>query len=290
MKKITLTLAALCSFYFANAQEAEQKSNWTKGGEFAILGSQSGFNNWQSGGVNNISINATVNYLINYKNDDITWDNRFFGNYGLAKMEKQDYMKTDDRIEITSTFGKRASEFWHYSFLANLRTQFAPGYDPKDLTAKTSQFLSPMYLEAGPGMLYKNIGIATEDNKISDFISVNISPASARLIYVNSIFTENGPSFGVEQGKTTRFEFGASVQALARKKVMENFTVESKLGLYSNYLDKPKNVDIDFMLSAVFKVNKYISTNVTFQTIYDDNTYKGFQTRHNLGIGFSYSL
>lgn len=92
----------------------------------------------------------------------------------------------------------------------------------------------------------------------------------------------------MEQGKDVRFELGASINAYYKIQVMENFTVENILNLYSNYLEDPQNVDIDYQLNAVLKVNKYISTNLTFQALYDDNAYKGFQTRHTLGVGLNY--
>lgn len=38
------------------------------------------------------------------------------------------------------------------------------------------------------------------------------------------------------------------------------------------------------------KVNKYLSTNFTFQTIYDDNAFRGFQTRHYIGLGVNYAF
>jgi len=85
-----------------------------------------------------------------------------------------------------------------------------------------------------------------------------------------------------------RFEFGAALNAYYKVQVMENFTIENILNLYSNYLEDPKNVDLDYQLNAVLKVNKYISTNLTFQALYDDNAYKGFQTRHTLGVGLNY--
>ena len=38
------------------------------------------------------------------------------------------------------------------------------------------------------------------------------------------------------------------------------------------------------------KVNKYLSTNFAFQTIYDDNAFAGFQSRQNIGIGVNYTF
>lgn len=38
------------------------------------------------------------------------------------------------------------------------------------------------------------------------------------------------------------------------------------------------------------KVNKYLSANVIFQAIYDDNAVGAFQIREVLGVGFNYGF
>ena len=126
--------------------------------------------------------------------------------------------------------------------------------------------------------------------KKSDNFKVNIAPATARFIFVHGHFTENGESFGVEQGETSRFEFGASLSALYKFDIMENVSAENKLNLYSNYLEKPENVDIDYELNVVMQINRFLSTNIAFQTIYDDNAYKGFQIRQMVGLGLNYKF
>lgn len=260
-----------------NTPEMVKDSTWMSKGTISVLGSQSSFSEWQAGGSNNLAINASLNYDINYKTEEWNWDNKFIASYGINKIKGQDRQKTDDRIEINSVLGKKAFENWYYSFYANFKTQFDAGLDPKDETKRISHFMSPAYLQFGPGMLWKK----------SDNLKVNISPAAAKMIFVHGHFTEFSDSFGVEQGKTTRFEFGASISGYYKLNVMENFSVENILNLYSDYLDKPQNVDIDYQLNAVLKVNKYISTNLSFQAVYDDNAYKGFQVKHTLGVGLS---
>ena len=56
------------------------------------------------------------------------------------------------------------------------------------------------------------------------------------------------------------------------------------------YLEKPENVDMDYTLSIAMTINKYLSTNFIFQTIYDDNAFKGFQTRQVFGLGVNYNF
>jgi uncharacterized SAM-dependent methyltransferase len=94
----------------------------------------------------------------------------------------------------------------------------------------------------------------------------------------------------VEQGKTTRYEFGAAVNGYYKFDIMENVSVENILNLYSNYLEDPQNVDIDYQLNIVMKVNKYLSANFAFQTIYDDNAFRGFQTKQIVGLGVNFGF
>ena len=47
--------------------------------------------------------------------------------------------------------------------------------------------------------------------------------------------------------------------------------MENILNLYSDYLDDPQNVDVDYTMNLVMNINKYISTTLAYQTIYDEN-------------------
>jgi hypothetical protein len=107
---------------------------------------------------------------------------------------------------------------------------------------------------------------------------------------VHSHFTELGPSFGVLQGNTTRFEFGASITAYYKFNLMTNVSIENRLNLYSNYLDNPQNVDIDYQMNVAMRINKYLTANVALQAIYDDNSVKAVQVRELFGLGVNYGF
>lgn len=274
--------------------EAETKARdttnmgWKKTGNFVLLLNQSAFNNeWLGGGTSNIAGNAGLNYDFNYKTPDMIWDNKFIAAYGLTKQKGQEMTKSDDRLEFTSLLGKKAKGYWFYSGFLNFKTQMDAGFvkvtDPvtsDEILVKNSHFFSPAYLQAGPGMLWKK----------SDNLKVNIAPATSRVIFVHKHFTEFGSAFGVEQGKSSRFEFGAALNGYYKFNIMENISMENILNLYSNYLEKPQNVDMDYQMNLVMKINKYISTNVAFQAIYDDNAIGAFQIREVFGLGFNYGF
>lgn len=265
------------------AEKAVDTTNlgWKKGGSFSFLFNQSAFNNeWLGGGTSNIAGNMGLNYDFNYNTDRVVWDNKLIVAYGLTKLKNQKTTKSDDRIEFTSLYGKKAGQgYWFYSAFLNFRTQMDSGFNA-DRTAKISHFFSPAYLQIGPGMLWKR----------SENLKINIAPATSRLIYVDSRFTVATAAFGVEQGKTSRFEFGAALNAYYKLKLMDNITMENILNLYTNYLEKPQNVDVDYQMNLVMNINKYISANIAFQAIYDDNAIKHVQIREVFGLGLNYGF
>ncbi|WP_240140994.1 hypothetical protein [Sphingobacterium bovisgrunnientis] len=99
----------------------------------------------------------------------------------------------------------------------------------------TSAGLAPAYLSFGPGMAYKE----------SDNFKINLSPASARFVFVTNDQIDE-TLYGLDASKNSRFEFGASLDAYYKKDIMEKVAFENILRLYSNYLENPQNVDIDY--------------------------------------------
>jgi hypothetical protein len=117
---------------------------------------------------------------------------------------------------------------------------------------------------------------------------------TGKLILVNRVFTEDlnetQTYFGVKKGGNSRFELGASIRAYYKSEIFENVSLENRLSLYSDYLDRPQNVDFDCTFNFVMKVNQYISTNLIFQFVYDDNEIKRVQVREVLGLGLNIDL
>ncbi len=298
MKKISLIFIFMIAVFPAFAQEEEEdadkpKDGWTKGGDFSLLFSQSAFNSdWQGGGTSNYAGDVHADYSMNYRKGRLTWDNTILGEYGLTKGKGDEFTrKTNDKLEASSILGYGVAEDsrWSYSFFADFKTQFAKGFeyddDDNNIREETSRFLSPGYLKFGPGMLYKN----------EEILKVNIAPATARFIFVDDIYTtipgyEDGDYYGMDQGKSMRFEFGASVDASSKLALTDNIDLKQKISLFSDYLDKPGNIDIDYTMRLDMKINEFLTTNLTFQAIYEDKAVSAFQIREVLGVGFSYKL
>ena len=282
MKKMTFSLVFFFALISMHAQETATDTTkfWTKKGNISLLFNQSAYNKqWLGGGTSNVAGNFGLNYDFNYKKDDIVWDNKFILAYGLTKIKGGDKpAKTDDRLELNSLWGKKAKGQWYYSMFFNFKTQMDTGLDKND--EKISHFFSPAYFQLGPGMLWKK----------SNNLSVNFSPATSKLIIVHPHFTQFRSSFGVLQGDSSRFEFGASISGYYKFNIMTNVSVENRLNLYSNYLDNPQNVDVDYQMNVIMKINKYLPANVAVQAIYDDNSVQAVQVRELFGLGVNYGF
>lgn len=293
MKKKLLLLFSLLGMLSANAQDPavvvqDTIGPWITKGNASLLFNQSTFSNWVAGGENNIAATIGANYDFNYKKADWSWDNKVIASYGIVKTKTTPFAKkTDDRLELNSVLGKKASGRWYYSAFLNFKTQFTKGYNygKDDFGAETREeytnFLSPGYLLIGPGMLYKK-----DDN-----FKINLSPATSKFTFVDSNMTlPDEAYFGVKEGKSMRYELGFNGSMYYKLDVIANVTFENILNLYSNYLEDPQNVDIDYQLNIVMRINRYLTTNLSFQTIYDDNAFKGFQVRQVFGVAANYGF
>jgi hypothetical protein len=282
MKKKILSVLVFCFFVAVQAQERTNTmvSNWTKKGTISLLFNQSSFNKeWQAGGSSNYAGNFALNYDVDYKKGNVVWDNKFILAYGLTKIKDAPRIsKTDDRLELNSLCGKKSSGEWYYSAFFNVKTQMDAGFNADG--NRLSHFFSPAYFQLGPGMLWKK----------SNNLSINIAPVTTKLIVVDPYFTATTSSFGVLQGDHSRLEFGASISGYYKFNLITNVSIENRINLYSNYLDHPQNVDVDYQMNVYMKINQFLSANIALQSIYDDNSIKAVQTREVFGLGFNYGF
>lgn len=251
---------------------------WKVNGQFTFLFNQSTFTNWKAGGDNTIAGNFGVNYDFNYKNGDWNWDNRVIIVYGLSNVKDAGFRKTSDRFEYNSLLGKKTKKDWFFSFFLNLKTQFSRGYDYKPTPrVAISDFFSPAYLSFGPGMLWKK----------SDNATINIAPASTRFTFVSDEFSGK---YGVDQGENTKIALGFSLSAYFKFKIFEDVTMQHIFALYSNYLQKAQNVDIDYQVRFSVPVNKYLSMDILLHTLIDDNASSKVQFKEIFGLSVKYTF
>lgn len=276
MKKFTLFLL-LCTLYHAlpaqvvEPEEDLKKRNvdtvdgWKVDGVASINLAQVSFNNWAAGGINSISLNGLSSVHANYKQGNAIWENSLDLGYGILNQGKggnKSTLKTDDKIDFSSKYGHKANRTLYYAVLLNFKSQFDDGYDYEvDSTNKISAFMAPAYLIAAIGLDYK------PNNHFSAFIA----PLTCKMTIVNDKKLSEASAYGVDSAKTFRQEVGGYAKLSYQQEVMENVKLQSKLDLFSNYLNNPQNIDISWEVLISLKVNKYISANISTHLLYDDD-------------------
>ncbi len=287
---------------------ADSVKPWKVGGVISINGQQVSLTNWSAGGNNSISLGGLVNVFAKYKKGKITWDNNLELGYGVIKQgDNKQWWKNDDKIQFSSKFGRQLKKSWYATALGDFRTQFADGFNYPNDSVYISRFMAPGYALAAIGFDYKP----------NDHFSAFIAPVTGKFTFVNDDSLARYGAFGVQkeirdpsQGgkitqnyKTHREEFGAYLKVQYQTKVMENITFQTVLELFSNYLNNPQNVDVNWTTLTTFKVNKFISATLATQLIYDDDIkvlrnagdQKGtigpdVQFKQVLGVGFTYKF
>ena len=327
MKKIIYLFVLLLLFSsFLKAQTPQTPSVapkpdtakiWKHGLLTTLNFNQVSLTHWAGGGESSIALSVLVSGFANYKKDKVSWDNSIFLGYGILQSNGNPVQKNQDKIDLTSIFGYKATGALSYAALFNFNSQFAKGYNypnPNDLSQKqyVSNFFAPAYFMISLGMDYKP----------TTYLSLYLSPATGRFIFVTDQTLANQGAYGVTpavydsqgdlitKGKTELSQFGALFNGKFQKDIMKNVNLMTKLSLFDNYTDPvPKDrtdIVVNWEILLDMKINKYISASIYTNLIYDpkvmvplayapDNVTvikSGPRTQFKevLGIGFSHKF
>ena len=291
-------------------QVVDTSSKWESRGDFSLSLAQAALINWAAGGENSFAVNGLMKYFTNYTSVKTSWENVINVGYGFMKQGNNErYLKTDDKFHVASKYGHRINEFLNYTLLLNFDTQMAIGRNEND--QKIANLFAPAYLITSLGF----------DLRVQGAFSVVIAALTSKFTFVNDQQLANQGSFGLEgavyddfgvmitQARRYRSEFGGYVSMNYVKNDFEqewlnNISINSKLTLFNNYLVKPENLDVNWELLVVMKVNKFLSVNINTHLYYDhdvktsvdndnDGTIDSFgprvQFKELLGIGFVFN-
>jgi hypothetical protein len=142
----------------------------------------------------------------------------------------------------------------------------SPGYKYPDTENKISDLFAPAYLLLAAGLDYKP----------NDHFSAFISPLTAKFTFVTDPDLSDDGAFGVTPGETVRGEIGGYLRTIYTRgdfkgEFLKNVAFTTKLDLFSNYADKPQNIDVSWEILVALKVNDFLSVNFNTHLLYDDN-------------------
>lgn len=254
----------------------EKITYWKKVNKVGLNLSEVAFFNWNSGGNNSFSALLHGVFGRKYKKELLNWNSTLSVKYGLNAQEGRELRKTEDNLEINSNFGYRRDSVsnFYYSAKFSFNTQFTYGYRYPNTENPISKFMAPGYAF---------LGVGTEYSAPKEDFTVYVSPVTEKSTFVLDQDLANEGMFGVtpavkdeegniiQEGEKVRTEFGFLVSSGFSKEIFENVGLNNHLRLYSDYLNKFGNIDVDWELNLDLRVNEYVKANIGSHLKYDDD-------------------
>jgi hypothetical protein len=257
-------------------------SNWSKKNQLGFDISEIAFVNWSAGGTSSISGLFKGEFNRTYAKENHKWVNELIVKYGLNKQDGIELRKTDDAFQFNSTYGYRRDTLsnWYYSSKLNFNTQFTNGYNYPNRDIAISKPFAPAYIFLGAG--------AENSNKAKNR-TFYFSPITLKTTLVLDQYLANQGAFGVkkavymadplnpdtqilvEEGQKVKAEFGILFTGYMKTEVYKNVFYENRLSLYTDYLNRFGNVDIDYDTRLDLVVNAYVKANIGVHLVYDDD-------------------
>ncbi len=259
-----------------NTKSLDTISHWTKKNKLGFDISEIAFVNWSAGGNSAVSGLLKGDFSRVYAKDNQKWVNDLSIRYGLNKQDGHEMRKTDDAIQINSTFGYRKDTItnWYHSAKFNFNTQFTNGYSYPNTQKAISRLFAPAYIF---------LGVGAENASKKKHRIFYISPFTFKTTLVLDQRLANQGAFGVAKaqydssgnsiidGKNSKTELGFLFTSYYKKEIVKNINLVNKVALYSDYINNFGNIDIDYDFLLDLVVNQYVRASIGARIIYDDD-------------------
>ena len=278
----------------------ERPDGWDLGAGFgADLGQLLQFNPKVGQGENRIGIGLNVTAYARLKRGLKHWDNNLAFNFAIQKLgqgvlppgfnanERQPYQKSIDELRLATQYSREfgAGVPWGYGVEGTFLSQLLPTFQDssgrnilKDIDGNNDarpigRFLSPATLTLSPGITFRP----------DEHFDALLSPASYKTIFVRDadVAGVRGPDGRRlydyidpnQDGSRSLQQFGASLRANYANAFLKDdrLLVKTTLGLFSNYLDEPSNVDLDWRTELGLEIFQGLTVTLNTVLFYDDD-------------------
>jgi hypothetical protein len=241
----------------------EIPGTWIYGLSSAFSLNQNYVSNWAKGGESALSSLLDLRGSADYHNrrSEVKWINNARLRYGNIISEEYGFRTNNDILEINSQYNKSISEKFDFSSVFYGKTQISKGYDYPNDSIPISGFLSPGSFTIGAGFEYEPF----RNTKL------NFSALSYRNTFVLDTTNINQRAHGIERGKRSRQEMGGQLVITNKLSLIDDLAIENSIRLFSNYLEKPQNLDVDWELNMQKQISWFFTISVNFHLIYNEN-------------------
>lgn len=243
---------------------------WKYRTETSFILNQASLSNWVRGGENSVSTALDLTGYADFNNKALKLSSSNYARlkFGYLKSGKNDIRKNLDLLETNSKFNHKAFGKFDFSAILLFKTQLARGYNytqntsSQDTSILVSKFMNPAILTIGFGLDYK-----PDKNT-----SLNFSPLSYKGTFVTDTAHIDQTIYGIAKNKISLNEPGVSFMITNIFKPTEKVTIVNRLQLFTSYINKPQNIDVDWEMIVTANLNWFTDVRFNTHLIFDDDT------------------
>lgn len=259
MKKvIAIIICLICFAGVTSAQEAAKPKYWNKWMATSLSFRQTSLTDWAAGGNSSAVFGTTLDANANYAKDRVTFNNRLRAAYGFTQTFGVGFQKTSDYLIMDNLLGYKIKGKYSATLNYSMDSQLSPGYSSIYGTGDiVSRFFSPAKMQLGAGATFTHKGL-----------EVTLTPLTGQVRFVKDPTLRQ--RYGNDPEKLAHWEMGAKLYVKASANVPGGLSINTTFSAFSNYLNKPLNMPIDWTLAISAPLTKYLSFTLNCRAIYDD--------------------
>lgn len=273
----------------SDTADAEWNSELT--GKFSA--SQAAYRNWQEGGLNSLAFTTLLEGTAERGGNRWAQAHNVRLVLGFIDQENRVIRKSEDLVRLQSNLQYQGEGFFREfspTLAGNLRTQFASGFNysdnpysdghpraEEDPPVQTSSFFAP-------GTLTESVGLTYEPYQQ---LSLRFGVASKQTIVREPDFRV---LYGVEEDNLMRTEAGGQFSSTLDQNLTENIRYRSQLNVFYAMGQFSTLPDVIWENVINLEVNDWLTTDLEFATIYDEDTTKALQMKEVISVGISFTL
>jgi hypothetical protein len=273
-------------------------STWTYDASARLNFSQAAYKDWQEGGgTNSLAFTSNLGGQAARRGERWIQAHKLGLSFGLINQEGQKVRKAEDQILWNSSLRYEGDDFFRLfnpTIAADLRTQFAKGFDytenpfrsevdstderfPREPPVQNSAFFSPAFITQSLGLTYE---------PVQDF-TIRFGGAAKQTV-VNK--KDLRVLYGVAEDKPVRFEAGAELASAFDKRITDNIRYRSQLNVFFSFNQTEEPPDARWNNTINLKVNDWLSTDLQFVALFDEDITDAIQLKETISVGVSFTL
>ena len=253
-----------------------------------LSASQAAYSNWTEGGISTLALTAGIDGKARREGTTWTQTHELRLAFGFLKQDTLDVRKADDLIRLASALQYKGAGFFdtfNPTLSATARSQFAAGfaYDevPDELQNEGGTRAPPVQVSAflAPGTFTETVGLSYEP---ADWLVQRFGLAGKQTVVR---VQEVRPLYGLAPDRPARVEAGLSATTELDREVLENVRVQSTLSLFAAFNQTDALPDATWENVVTMQVNRYLTVNLEFTTLYDRDVSPDVQIKEVLSLG-----